>query len=185
VIHIDDKKETPMKCYTVTENGVTDGIQFTADGTYPHVVVGDPDNPYLMRRVKVDDGLAHQARNHTIGECSIELDVNDDDRRRASYRLVPAGERDTEQALVKLEAHCNRDGGRTWYWLPRNAFSVAVGEYADPDGHRTRVPVNLLVVHKDDVVEICRTEDVWKAPEHVFDIRYDGSTLRQGAHGNI
>lgn len=170
-----------MKCYTVTENGITPGIEFSADAPYPHVTVGDPHNVYLMRRVKVGPTLAAQSPDGMIRDCAIALDTNDDDRRRASYDLVAADRDDPDHALVKLEARCGRHG-RTWYWLPRDAFSVAVGEYAETGGHRTRAPVNLLVMHTGDVVEICNTEGVWAAPEHVFDVRYDGRKLAQATH---
>lgn len=66
-----------MKCYSVTETGVAEGIRFTL-APYPHVLVGDAREEYGYRCVKIDPRLAGQSLDTTFAECSVALDVNDD-----------------------------------------------------------------------------------------------------------
>src|SRR3970040_660122 len=67
------QKETNMKCYTVTKDGVVPGIRFLRE-PYPHVAVGDPAlSSADCRRVEVDAALAGGAES-VIKNCSHPLD---------------------------------------------------------------------------------------------------------------
>ncbi|MBI3778847.1 MAG: hypothetical protein HY274_08045 [Gammaproteobacteria bacterium] len=168
-----------MKCFTVTENGVVPGIKFLRE-PYPHIPVGDPklsSNDY--RRVEVDASLA-SGGDATVMKCSYVLDMQTGDKRRASYKLVPATGEDDDQALVKLEAHCAPPGQRSFYDLPLYTFALANGWYlANGTGPQARTPVNLVVLNKGDEVKINRAIDVWKQSEHVFSVAFDGRELKQ------
>ena len=62
---------------------------------------------------------------------------------------------------------------------------VAVGDPklssndAKGTGPQVSTPVNLVVLKKGDEAEIKRTTDVWKKPEHVFSVAFDGRELKQ------
>ncbi|MCG6871335.1 MAG: hypothetical protein LJE84_03510 [Gammaproteobacteria bacterium] len=161
-----------MKCYTVTANGVSEGIDLASE-PYPHVAVGDPAAPHHFRRVEVDEGLAG---NGKVMNCSVVLDVKEEDPRRASYKLVEATGEDDDQALVKIEPRAT-DAGRSFYELPANTFSLAVGWFSGSQGNKVNSPVELVVLKKDTEIPIFQTEDMWKDPEPVLTVRFDGNRL--------
>lgn len=163
-----------MKCFTVTEKGVAAGIAWVKD-PYPHVGVGDPKVQYDYRRVEVDSALAESAANGTLRDCSITLDMKEEDHRRASYKLIPPTGKDEDQALVKLEAHCTTNG-RTWYELPRHTFTLAKGWFANA-GPKVNTPVELIVLNKDGEVRIGKTEESGKS-QIVMTVYFDGNELR-------
>ncbi len=163
-----------MKCFTVTEKGVTAGIAWVKE-PYPHVGVGDPKVEYDYRRVEVDGALAEGAAHGTLHECSIALDMKEEDRRRASYKLIPPTGKDTAQALVKLEAHC-ATSGRTWYELPRYTMTVAKGWFANA-GPQVNTPVELIVLNKDSEVKIGKIDENGKS-QLVMTVYFDGNELK-------
>lgn len=169
-----------MKCYTVTEKGIAPGIRFLR-APYPHVVVGDPALVSAdYRRVEVDAALANGAAGDSITRCSYLYDRKSDDSRRASYMLVTPDGTDDDRALVKLEAHCAAAGCRTFYDLPLDTFALANGWYlAGGKGPQVSTPVNLVVLTKGGEVRIYRTVDVWKKPELVFGVEFNGADLKQ------
>jgi hypothetical protein len=165
-----------MKCFTVTENGVIPGIKFARE-PYPHVPVGDPSlSSADFRRVPVDAALADGAKDGVIAACSYVLEAGEGTR-RSSYKLVAPTGRDEDAALVKLEAHCAAPGQRSFYDLPRDAMVLASGWYLQDKGPQVRTPVNLVVLAKDASVQINRTVDIRKPPEHVFIVHFDGAGL--------
>jgi hypothetical protein len=173
-------KEAVMKCYTVTHNGVIRGIKFFRT-PYPHVAVGDPTlSSADCRRVEVDKELAESATNDSIIACSYVPDVKQGEMRRSSFKLIAPTGIDDDQALVKLEARCASPGNRTFYDLPLYTFALANGWYlADGTGPQVSTPVNLIVLDQGDDVKIYRTVDIWKQPELVFAVAFDGAELRQ------
>lgn len=165
-----------MKCFTATENGVTSGIHFV-NQPYPHVPVGDPRNEPDLRRVRLAEALASASANGAVTSCSINLVPNDDDRRRASYDLVPPTGRDDDQALVKLEVH-PPSGWRTWYNLPRETLTVAKGWLSEGGtGPRVSTPVELVVLKKDGSIAVHETDRTNPNGRLKFRLRFDGSTL--------
>lgn len=163
-----------MKCFTVTEKGVAAGIAWVKE-PYPHVGVGDPKVQYDYRRVEVDGALAESAANGTLHDCSITLDMKEEDHRRASYKLIAPTGKDEGQALVKLEVHGAADG-RTWYELPRHTFTVAKGWYANA-GPKVNTPVELIVLNKDSEVRICKTAEAG-GTQRLMTLYFDGNELR-------
>lgn len=166
-----------MKCFTVTEKGVTPGIAFAIGDPYPHVQIGDPHVEYDFRRVEVDAALAAGAANGVLPACSIVLDMKEGDRRRVSYKLVAPNGKDEDQALVKLEAHCTAVG-RTFYELPRYTMTVAKGWFSKASGPSVNTPVELIVLNKGGEVKIYKSEDLGK-PELVFTVSFDGKELQR------
>ncbi|BAU46877.1 hypothetical protein SVA_0295 [Sulfurifustis variabilis] len=165
-----------MKCYTVTENGMTPGIDFV-DEPYPHVPVGDPRNEPDFRRVQIEDALASSSTNGAVTSCSLALVPNDDDRRRASYRLVPPTGRDDDQALVKLEARA-APGCRTWYNPPRETLTVAKGWIPEGgSGPRVRTPVEMMVLRKGGEIGVYETNRSDPQGRLKFRVRFDGAEL--------
>lgn len=169
-----------MKCYTVTQNGVVPGIKFLRK-PYPHVAVGDSHlSSADYRRVEVDKELADSAADGTITACSYVSDMKQGENCRSSYKLVASTGNDDDQALVKLEAHCASPSNRTFYDLPLYTFALANGWYlAGGKGPQVSTPVNLIVLDKGNDVKIYRTVDIWKQPELVFTVAFDGTELRQ------
>lgn len=169
-----------MKCFTVTENGVVHGIKFLRE-PYPHVAVGDPKlSSADYRRVEIDASLAARAANDIITTCSHTFDMKSGSNRRATYKLVASTGNDDSQALVKFEAHCASPGNRTFYDFPLYTLALANGWFlAGGKGPQVSTPVNLVVLKKDDEVIIHRTVDVWKKPEFVFIVHFDGAELKQ------
>lgn len=165
-----------MKCFTVTERGVTPGIAFVARDPYPHVEIGDPQVEYDFRRVEVDAALAEGAANGVIPACSVTLDMKEGDRRRVSYKLVAPNGKDEDQALVKLEAHCTASG-RTFYEMPRYTLTVAKGWFSKAGGPSVNTPVELIVLNKGGEVRIYKEEDLGR-PDLVYIISFDGNELR-------
>lgn len=165
-----------MKCYTVTENGVTPGIHFVND-PYPHVPVGDPRNEPDFRRVQIDPALASGSFNGAVSSCSLALAPNDDDRRRASYRLAPPNGRDDDQALVKLEVHAP-PGWRSSYNPPRETLTVAKGWLPEGgSGPRVNTPVELMVLRKGGEIEVYQTDRTHPLGSLKFRLRFDGTEL--------
>ncbi|MBI3574672.1 MAG: hypothetical protein HY083_03315 [Gammaproteobacteria bacterium] len=166
-----------MKCYTTTDKGVMPGIDLVSGPPYPHVCVGDPNVLYDHRRVEADEALAGNANNGKIMNCSMALDMNEEDHRRASYKLVPPNGSDDDQTLVKFEARVN--SARTWYEFPRDTFSLAKGWISKtPRGPSVSAPVELFVLKKDNKAQVYKIEDIAKAPVLVFNVRYDGNELK-------
>lgn len=167
-----------MKCYTVTEKGVAAGIEFMTAGPYPHICVGDPSVQYDHRRVEVDAALAAAANGGKIHDCSMALDMNEADRRRASYKLVPPAGQDNDKVLVMFEVRPGGDG-RTWYDFPRDTFMLAKGWYSKtPRGPRVSAPVELAVLNKEDAVRVYKATDISQAPAPLLTVRFDGSELK-------
>jgi hypothetical protein len=169
-----------MKCYTVTENGITPGINF-ADQPYPHVPVGDPRNEPDFRRVRIDAALATSSTNGAVARCSLALTPNDDDRRRASYELVPPSGRDDDRALIKLEARA-APGWRTWYNPPRDTLTVAKGWFPEGGyGPRANTPVELVVLRKGAEIEVYETDRTNPHGRVKWKLRFDGAELSLGS----
>jgi hypothetical protein len=168
-----------MKCYTVTEQGVTAGIAIASD-PYPHVGVGDPNVAYDYRRVEIDEALATTAASGgSIRACSVELDMSESDSRRASYKLITPAGTDEDQALVKLEVHPGA-GGRTFYDLPRHTVTLAKGAFTrTAGGPHLETPVELVVIRKGGEVDVYKSADVFTAPKLAFSVGFDGSELRK------
>lgn len=167
-----------MKCFTVTENGVIPGIKFAGE-PYPHVPVGDPSlSSADFRRVAIDAALADGAKDGVITACSYVLEAGKGTR-RSSYKLVAPTGKDEDLALVKLEAHCAAPGQRAYYELPRDTMVLASGWFLQGRGPQVRTPVNLIVLARDAAVQINRTVDILKPPEHVFIVQFDGARLIQ------
>lgn len=167
-----------MKCFTVTKSGVAPGIQFLTK-PYPHIDIGDPKILPNYRRVEVDTELASKASKDSITECSMKLERKQEDNRRSSYMLIPQKQGDEEKALIKLEARCASDKGRTFYQVPRNTFSLAVGWIRKTSGPGVSTPVELLVLPKGEEIKIYKTEDINKDPERVFAIKFDGKNVKK------
>lgn len=167
-----------MKCFTVTENGVVPGIKFARD-PYPHVPVGDPNlSSADFRRVEIDAALADGARYGVLTACSYALEAGEGNR-RSSYKLVAPTGKDENAALAKLEAHCAAPGQRTFYDLPRDTMVLASGWHLWGKGPQVRTPVDLIVLAKNGAVQVNRTVDIRKPPEHVFVVEFDGAKLIQ------
>jgi hypothetical protein len=166
-----------MKCYTLTETGILPGIQFLNE-PYPNVLIGDPANQMSYTRVEVDTELADSAKENMITSCSWALDVKEGEKRRASYKLVPPRGDDDHQAMVKVEAHCAKPGGRTSYEFPHDTFTLASGWFTGPGGSKVSAPANLVVLDKDNSIRVYKTEDIWRAQELVFAASYDGRELK-------
>lgn len=175
-----------MKCYTVTENGITPGINFV-DEPYPHIPVGDPRNEPDFRRVRLDEALVSVSTNGAVSSCSLALAPNDDDRRRASYQLTPPTGRDDDQALVKLEVRAP-SGWRTSYNPPRETLSVAKGWLPEGgSGPRANTPVELLVLKKGGETEVYETDRTHPLGRLKFRLSFDGSefALSAGGRGSV
>lgn len=167
-----------MKCYSVTESGVAEGIRFSP-APYPHVLVGDAREEYDYRRVKIDPQLASQSRDTTLTECSVVLDTNNDDRRRASYTLAPPSGADADKALVKIEVRAGA-GVRTWYEFPRYTFSVAKGWVAEqPGAPRVLAPVELVVLEKGAAIRVMQTARDSGKSNALMTLAFDGVVLRR------
>lgn len=165
-----------MKCYTVTEHGITPGISYVNE-PYPHVPVGDPRNEPDFRRVPVDEGLLGASTNGAVTNCSLVLVPNDDDRRRASYQLTPPSGRDDDRALIKLEVRAPQ-GSRTWYQPPRETLTVAKGWLAEGgSGPRVNTPVELMVLKKDGEIEVYETDRTYPLGRLRLRLRFDGAEL--------
>lgn len=174
------KKETDMKCYTVTQNGVVPGIQFLRD-PYPHVAVGDPSlSSADYRRVEVDPALANNNAEGILKACSYAVDTKNSGNRRSSYKLVALAGNDDDKILVKFDAPCATPGQRTFYDMPLYTLALANGwRLAGGKGPQAETPVNLVVLKKGDEVRINRTVDLSKPPEFVFSVNFDGAELKQ------
>jgi len=167
-----------MKCYTVTENGITPGIGCVNE-PYPHVPVGDRRAEPDYRRVALADALAGSAVNGAVTRCSLTLESNDADRRRASYKLVPPSNKDDDQALVKFEVHA-APGARSAYDFPRYTFTVAKGWISDAPGRpQANTPVELVVLKRGATVTVTQTERGSGAPQTVMQLEFDGNELRR------
>lgn len=163
-------------CYTVTEKGVSPGIAVNPT-PYPHVGVGDPRVEYDYRRVEVDPDLL-AASATSLSRCAYALDQKDEDKRRASYKLVTGSDDDSERVLVKLSANCGGPGGRTRYVLARNMFSLAKGWYSDASGSRAVYPEELVILNKDQAVQCYKAVGERNKEELAFTLRYDGKNLQ-------
>lgn len=168
-----------MKCYTVTEKGITPGIRLLPT-PYPHVPVGDPRvSSADYRRVEIDPALMMNAQAQAIAACSIEIAYKEGERRRSSYKLIPPKGGDDDQALVKFEANCATGDGRTFYDFPRDTFTVAKGWYShNVQGPRVQMPVELAVLKKDCTARVLKVEDIAGRPALVFGVVFDGATLK-------
>lgn len=169
-----------MKCYTVTRNGVVPGIKFLRQ-PFRHVAVGDSHlSSADYQRVEVAKELADSAADGTITACTHVSDMKKGENRRSSYKLVASTGNDNDQALVELEARCASSGNRTFYNLPLYTFALANGWYlAGGKGPQVSTPVNLIVLDKGRDVKIYRMVDIWKEPELVFSVIFDGAELIQ------
>lgn len=164
-----------MKCYTVSEKGITAGVAISRE-PYPHVGVGDPQSQYNYRRVAVDAALVEGAANGLLQSCSYVLHQKGEDIRRAGYKLVP-NKGDDDMALVKLEVHA--PNGRSFYDLPRYTMTLANGSFSPPSHPRVATPVQLIVLRKGGEVTISVAEDVWTPPLELLRVHYDGTALQR------
>ena len=165
-----------MKCFTVTEAGVTPGIRLSGKDPYPFIGVGDPANSSDYRRVEADKALADGSKDGVITSCSIVLDMNEEDNRRSSYKMIPATGTDDDKALVLVEARASKTG-RTHYDLPRYAFNVASGWHAN--GPVVTFPVNLVIINKDSTIKVMKTEDITKGSSPFMAVQFDGTGMKK------
>ncbi len=166
-----------MKCYTVTEKGVVAGIEITATDPYPHICVGDPGVEYDHRCVEVDAALAAGAKDGKILNCSTLLDMQEGNRRRVSYKLVPADGSDDDKVLALFAVRVA--GARSWYDFPRDTFMLAKGWYSKtPRGPHVSAPAELVVLNKDDPARVYKMADIAKASVPLLTVRFDGKDLK-------
>ncbi len=162
-----------MKCYTVTEKGVTPGIELGGSSPYPHVIVGDPDEQYDHRRVEVDDALAATASGGKILKCSMALDRKEGELRRVSYKLVLPDGSDDDKVLALFAVRV--PDARTWYDVPRDTFMLAKGWISKiRRGPSVAAPVDLVVLKKDDAARVYKVESLAKSPVLILTVRFDG-----------
>lgn len=162
-----------MKCYTVTEKGVTPGIELGGSSPYPHVIVGDPDVQYDHRRVEVDTTLAATASGGKILNCSMTLDMKQGELRRVSYKLVPPDGSDDDKALALFAVRVA--GARAWYDFPHDTFMLAKGWISrSPRGPSAAAPVELVVLKKDDAAKVYRVVSLAKSPALMLTVSFDG-----------
>lgn len=162
-----------MKCYTVTEKGVTPGIELGGKTPYPHVIVGDPDEQYDHRRVEVDGALAATASGGKILNCSMTLDMKQGELRRVSYKLVPPDGSDDDKVLALFLVRAA--DARAWYEFPRDTFMLAKGWISKaPRGPSVAAPVELVVLKKDDAAKVYKVESLAKSPALMLTVSFDG-----------
>jgi hypothetical protein len=164
-----------MKCYTVTEKGVTPGISISSD-PYPHVGIGDPNAEPDFRRVEIDETLAGNVSNDYVSACSIQLEHKEEDKRRSAYKLINTTGKDDDQALVKFEVS---QKGRTSYEFPRNTFTLAKGWHSKDGGPRVTTPVELVALRKGNNVRVFVTTDSKKESDLLFTISFDGNEVKK------
>jgi hypothetical protein len=159
----------------VTDKGIEAGIGIARE-PYPHVGVGDPKVAYDYRRVEVDEALAGSG---TLQACSVELDMDNKDPRRASYKLVSASGTDDDRALVKLEV-LPGPKGRTYYELPRDTVSLAKGAFSrTAGGPQLEAPAELIVLRKDTDARVYQIEELGAPMRLTFTLSFDGRELRK------
>lgn len=162
-----------MKCYTVTEKGVTPGIELGGKSPYPHVVVGDPDEQYDHRRVEVDGALAAKTSSGKILNCSVTLDMKQGELRRVSYKLIPPDGSDDDKVLAMFAVRVA--DARAWYDFPRDTFMLAKGWISKtPRGPSVAAPVELVVLKKDDAAKVYKVESLAKSPALMLTVSFDG-----------
>ncbi len=161
-----------MKCYTVTEKGVTPGIELGGKTPYPHVIVGDPDIQYDHRRVEVDGALAPGAGGKILN-CSVVLDMKSGELRRVSYKLVPPDGSDDDKVLALFAVRVA--DARAWYDFPRDTFMLAKGWISkSPRGPSVAAPVELVVLKKDESAKVYKVESLAKSPALILTVSFDG-----------
>ena len=166
-----------MKCYTVTENGVAEGIEYV-EQPFNHVFVGNPHEETNFTRVEIDPDVIQNAAHHRINECSYILDLQEEAVNRACYKLINPTGKDNNKTLVKLEPQCADPEGRTFYEIPDNTPALATGWIKKKAGNGVSAPSDLLVLKSGEKVKIFKRNNVWSEDELVFTLQIDDDGLK-------